>query len=188
MFDKDNIRTIIESTEIGRDFAGRDIIHNHISEDKASDYINILYDDYEKERINDDTKKIIEELEHYKSKLEGDVLGLKAKLEKANIARLYSYAERVKENFAKKLVQFENSQSAQNIFLHLLAKIDSNFHRNILIRLDDDMDKEKVIDLVNKYIHKEITVILKENILGINDTDIDGMLFYLTGNCHINWT
>lgn len=116
VFGKDeNVSTSLKDSKVQGGVAGRDINKTYyLTEDKASDYMDKLYHDYKEEcNTNHNKKEVVEELEHYKSKLEGDVLGLEEKLKRGNISKLYSYAERAKEAFAKKLYFYQNSTMFQ---------------------------------------------------------------------------
>ena len=43
------------------------------------------------------------------------------------------------------------------------------------------------MQLVDVHVYAKIAECLGENILELYDDEIAGMLFYLTGNCHIKW-
>jgi hypothetical protein len=117
----------------------------------------------------------------------GDVEGVKAKLGKAGYDNLLGFALMTKEMFVKKLTEFQFSRSAQEMQCLLLAEVYTRFHYCVWPALCAGEDQKKVMSLVQTHIINPVSEILGENVLNIYADELTGMLYFLTGNCHIRW-
>ncbi|WP_415376407.1 ABC-three component system protein [Patiriisocius sp. Uisw_017] len=177
-------------TESG-DVVGRDKIVNAPKQVKIS-HIRRLFRDLSTEYGNEDKiKQICFELTAYQ--IEKDVIGLEAKLNDAGCTNNYiENAEVVKQKFAKKLYHYQEYQSAQRIFVLLLAQISELFRAKILPLLNEGKDVielqndiyEEIINPIYELLSKEAS---EDNVLYLNPEEIKGMIYYLTGRCHIKW-
>lgn len=102
-------------------------------------------------------------------------------------------ATRRKEKYAKKLEINRFFESAQWIDSQLFAKIKIDFEAYVEKPLiNNGGSKEEIIKTL---VEKVITPILdliniegeNDGVLNYNAEDIFGMVYYLTGKCHINW-
>lgn len=148
-----------------------------------------LYDRLEKERESSPVFcEIINELLHFKNNAdETEFIGLEKKLENGNRTSYLNFAEKSKEKFAKKLLLNEHSETAQHIYAFLLAKVYSSFELNIAPRIKENHPEIFINELIKQFIVNPLEEILGENLLRIYDDEINGMIFFLTGNCHIKW-
>lgn len=102
-------------------------------------------------------------------------------------------ATRKKEKYAKKLELNKFFESAQWIDGQLFGKIKMDFETHILPLINNQACKDDILkEVVKKVVEPVLNVI---NIEGENDEvlnydaeDIFGMIYYLTGQCHLNWT
>ncbi|MDF2552869.1 MAG: hypothetical protein K0R77_2144 [Chryseobacterium sp.] len=102
-------------------------------------------------------------------------------------------ATRKKEKYAKKLELNKFFESAQWIDSQLFGKIKMDFETHILPLINNQTCKDDILkEVVKKVVEPVLDVI---NIEGENDEvlnydaeDIFGMIYYLTGQCHLNWT
>lgn len=138
------------------------------------------------------TQDIIDDLLDYKTKLDGSK-GLEEKLTDGGFPQSdIDWALRKKEQYAKKATKYECYPAAQKINLLLFADIKSRFDSFItpMIRRGEPVDS--VMQGIRVIIVGSIMQMLNEN--GSHDEDLNytadhiyGMLYYLTGMCHINW-
>ena len=140
--------------------------------------------------IRDGTKdtRILEKLQHYRSQIaHEEVIGLEAKLREADMLSILKRAERDKEAFTKRLIELQLYPSAQRAFTHLLSEIYSRFHNMILPLIAKRAD----ISFINLAVQEAIITPIADEIgdspLELYQQEINGMLFFLTGNCHIRW-
>ncbi len=173
------------------DVVGRDKIINSPKQVKISQIRRLFRDLSEEYDNKDKIEEICFELTEYK--IEKDVVGLPAKLNDAGCTENFiEDAEIVKQKFAKKLYHYQEYQSAQRIFVLLLAQVSELFRAKIVpllhdgknvIELQDDIYNE-IISPVYELLSREAS---EDNVLYVNQAEIKGMIYYLTGRCHIKW-
>ncbi len=175
------------------DLAGRDINKPTYNIGRVTfggqSQLEKLYAKLEEEKNNSEVFcEIVDELLHYKEYAKNEnVIGLEQKLENGNRLEYLNFAETTKEKFAKKLLKNEHSETAQLIYAFLLAKVYSSFQTNIYPRLKESHPEEFINQLIVEYITKPLEDLLGNNLLRIFDDEINGMIYFLTGNCHIKW-
>jgi len=186
-----NTKNNLESTSIARDYIGRDdnstnIINSVISN---STYLNNLYERFEKEKIeNPEFKELCEELDYFNSIIDGDVIGLEEKLQQGGREKILFYALDVKDRFHRKLMKTSQySMIAQDINVYILSKVRSSFMREIYSLILNNASDEKINLMITERIIKPVQADLGINLFGYNEDDIMGMIFFLTGNCHLKW-
>lgn len=102
-------------------------------------------------------------------------------------------ATRKKEKYAKKLEKNKFFESAQWIDSQLFAKIKIDFEAYVYIPLiNSGASKDLIVrTVVEKVVNPILELINSEGeddeILNYNAEDIFGMVYYLTGMCHLNW-
>lgn len=184
-------KVTVEGSQIGRDLIGRDDnsinINNNFS--TRATYLQDLYERYEKEKNeNPDFKELCEELDYFNSIIDGDVIGLEKKLTQGGRVKLIDYALDVKERFHKKLMKTSQYSSiAQDINVYLLTKVRRGFIMEIYTLICNNESEEKINMLITERIIKPVQEDLGINLFRYTEDDIMGMIFFLTGNCHIKW-
>ena len=186
-----NNKNVVESTSIGRDYIGRDDNSTNIINklNSNSTYLNNLYERFEKEKIeNPEFKELCEELDYFNSIIDGDVIGLEEKLQQGGKEKILFYALDVKDRFHRKLMKTSQySMIAQDINVYLLTKVRSSFMREIYSLIINNASDEKINLMITERIIKPVQADLGINLFGYNEDDIMGMIFFLTGNCHLKW-
>lgn len=146
-----------------------------------------------KEIENNTTREIIDDLLDYNTKLDG-TKGLEEKLTDGGVSRSdINWAMRKKQQYAKKATKYECYPSAQEINLLLFGEIKAKFDRYIFPCIKKGVEVDTVMQSIDEIIVSPIMKMLNEN--GVHDEDlrytndhIYGMIYYLTGMCHLNWT
>ena len=134
---------------------------------------------------------IMESLKHYLTKLDG--IDMPTKLRDGGFRESEIIeATRRKEKYAKRLEINKFFESAQWIDSQLFAKIKINFEAFVEPLIIQSASKEVVLkEVVLKVIQPVLELINSEGeddeVLNYNSVDIFGMIYYLTGQCHINW-
>ncbi len=177
---------------VGNDQVGRDKItnYNFNSSQQNISALQILLTKFNEERNKDPRlDSFIEELDYYNKPFASDVIGLEQKLTDGNRENFIDYAIRVKESFRKKLDRYKWSESAQQINYHLLALVESYFMNKVYPRICNEEDPNTINDLiVAEIVNPLLSAQLAEEPLNYSAQEINGMLYFLTGNCHIKWT
>lgn len=142
----------------------------------------------QKAASDSDYAEFIDSLNHYAVSIDdGPVIGLEGKLQSGGRDDLLAEALRCKELFAQKLYRNQPSEQMQILFVNVLAKINTVFDHKIkpLIIAGDSNAS------ISAAILDELIEPLFDDIGGtelrITHDEIRGMLYFLTGNCHINW-
>lgn len=181
------------NNEVKGDIAGNDINKATYNIGRTSiggkSQLEKLYDRLEKEKKKSTVfSEIVDELLHFKSNAdEAEFIGLEKKLENGNRENYLNFAEKSKEKFTKKLLRNEHSETAQCIYAFLLAKVYASFEQNISPKIKENHPEIFINELVKQFIIIPLEEILGENLLRIYDDEINGMIYFLTGNCHIKW-
>lgn len=134
----------------------------------------------------------IVDLEYYNTVLDGSK-GLADKLKDGGFSQSeIEKARRQKMKFAKKQEQYKFYKSAQWINCHLFADILHRFDDNVKPLILENADKQKILMAVSEFVIRPIVQMLNnegadDDYLCYDNEDLFGMVFYLTGICHINW-
>lgn len=181
-----------EGNIVGGDQAGRDIVKTnvYVNADPARPTVmGRLIAKFKAERAGDAAfARVIERLQHYGSQVPGEeIIGLEPKLEAGGRNGFCNFAQKTKELFTKKLAQHQLSESAQEIHAHLLAEVYTRFHNHVYPLIVSDRPRDEVNRAIQTNVVDPVVGMLEENVLQLYADDINGMLYFLTGNCHIKW-
>jgi hypothetical protein len=170
----------------GGDVVGRDkVTHNHFP---APRQLDLLSEAYKKEvETGSEISYIIEELQHYRTN-NAEIRDLTEKLSDAGFSCLIEEAEVLKELIAKLIIKYQNYKSAQKIIVYLLSEIESIFNSRVKPKLISVSSESEVKCILRDHIQGEVQDKLGENVLEIFNRQIDGMVYFLTGNCHVEWS
>lgn len=141
---------------------------------------------------NERYEGIMDDFKYYITKLDG--IDMPTKLVDGGFSdNEIIEATRRKEKYAKKLEINRFFESAQWIDSQLFAKIKIDFEAYVEKPLiNNGASKDEIIKIL---VEKVITPIIEliniegenDEVLNYNAEDIFGMVYYLTGKCHINW-
>lgn len=164
---------------------GNKITNNNLPSPRQLD---LLSEAFKKEVANNITTTVImDELHHYRNK-KSEVRDLSQKLSESGFDYLLNEAEELKEVVAKLIIKNQHYNSAQKIITFLLADIESIFNAKIKPKLNSVNSEVQLKNILREHIEQEIQDKLGENVLEIFNRQINGMVFFLTGNCHLEWT
>lgn len=168
----------------------RDVYNNYYtqSESRLGGWFRRL-----NEEINNDIRlqKKLDDIKCYRTKMR-HTIGLEAKLKDGGFSQsAIVKAQRLKMYFAKKSMRFQYYESAQRIDIYLFAKICHRFDTYILPNIES-LPLIEINQMVYEMVVRPIVDEINANgscdrHLCYTEDDIFGMLYYLTGNCHINW-
>ncbi|WP_294333733.1 ABC-three component system protein [uncultured Chryseobacterium sp.] len=122
-----------------------------------------------------------------------DGIGLEQKLidggfSKREIIRAMGF----KEKYAKRVVQGEMFYAQQEIDVEIFSIIDNNFETYVFQKIIVDCDKNTILKCLMENVVQPILDILNregesDDFLNYTANDIFGMIYFLTGKCHLNW-
>ena len=184
---KKNIQTISGS---GNFMAGGNITQKYYTKKKNT--MKALIAAYKKEQSEDiEFYSIIEELNYYLKPIKSEsekVIGLEKKLQDGHLEHLVDFALEAKDLFARKVDKHRLSRTAQEIFVFILGDIWRLFNHQIYPLIISNTDYSEIMEKIDKEIIDKINLKLEDNVLNIYNDCITGMIYFLTGNCHIKWS
>jgi hypothetical protein len=168
-------------------------LHIHYEKPGDEKYIQYLklVEEFEEEVENGDSNigDFIDKLLYYTNRSYDDKLDLKEKLKIGGYSEsYYKRANALKEKYAMQFSEDELSISAQKIHAYILAEVSYRFFLHINPFIEEGYSKVQISELINIKVVEPIEAILSQkNVLNIFKEDIMCMIYFLTGNCHINW-
>ena len=136
----------------------------------------------------DETSEIILKLMEYRRKISGELKNLSTKLENSGFKYLIQDAERYKHIYAMHLHEHSALKSTQKIHALLLSKVETQFNTFVKLKLHENAEKQSILLEISEKVIKEIESIYgTNNVLDLDSRHIHGMVYYLTGNCFLNW-
>lgn len=154
--------------------------------------LSATFERLEQEILNNTRKEVIDELLLYTTKLDG-TKGLEEKLQDGGFQKMFIQKAIIqKEMYAKRATKYECYPAAQEIILSLFARIKNEFDVRIYPMIITGVNVPMIMQEVHKQIVSPILQMIETN--GENDQSlyfnmdhIYGMIYYLTGMCHLNW-
>ena len=154
--------------------------------------LSATFERLEQEILNNTRKEVIDELLMYTTKLDG-TKGLEEKLQDGGFQKIFIQKAIIqKEMYAKRATKYECYPAAQESILSLFARIKNEFDVRIYPMIITGVDVPLIMQEVHKQIVSPILQMIDTN--GANDQSlyfnmdhIYGMIYYLTGMCHLNW-
>jgi len=178
-------------------------INGNNNQQAAGDINNYLYpqhdakmkaliEEYKLERSkNIEFSQVIDELDYYLNPVKSEVqniVGLEKKLMDGQFDGDLEYAMIVKDTFYRKVEQYRLSRAAQNIFLYIMADVLTIFHQKIYPLICNGTSHAIIMSKIDDEIKNPLSKKLGENVLDIFSDSIIGIIYFLTGNCHIKWS
>lgn len=134
--------------------------------------------------------RYIAALEIYTRKVEDEtVIGLEQKFQKSGRLDQLEMAMRYKESMYADLRRNMFSKTFQTIYATLMAKVFEEFETWVKPEIIAGQPRPVIDRLVNSHIIRPIVDELEgcENFDGVAIATVRGMVYFLTGNCHLVW-
>lgn len=173
----------------GGSIVGGDQIHNHHypPTTKASIVEQLMARLHKEMEDNTPAAAMIDELCYYHQRKAHDgVVGLEAKLAKAQRNHEIDGALDRKEQFAKILEKWSMYASAQEIFVHLLARAEVEYRAHILPQIGT-LTMVEVNDAITTRIVEPIVADCGNTIFRLNHGTAMGMFYWLAEQCFVRW-
>lgn len=194
MIDSNSVRqrNIEAERVIGRD--DNSVVYNYYSMNGNPHYedhvLRKLLDKHEEEKNNNSSySEFVEELNGFLiNRNKTGVRDLENKLKDSGRDSLIQTAMLQKETVTKKINRLVLYKSAQDIYVHLLSNMLSNFKHKIETRIKTKkFEIYEINDYVEEFIIGPVYKDLNGCSLDIDKSELYGLLYLLTGNCHIEW-
>lgn len=175
--------------------AGRDINNpvtnnytNYHSKENATQ-IGILYERLKAEvGQQKGLQEFVEELQHYMGRSASNMRrSLSEKLTDSGRTDLIPIAEEFKESAAKKIMRFQSSPAAQDIFAYVLSELHTKYLMHVRPLVAAGNDRTSVDAAMELHVINPVATSMEPSALGLTPKLILALLFYLAGNCHVQW-
>lgn len=137
---------------------------------------------------DEDFMYFIERLDFFTNqKTQSPMIGLEQKLKNGGREDLLEVAIERKDAFAKRLMKSQLNRRRQAIFLYILQKISFGFEESVRPLIKQGVPND-VIDgvILNGIVDTIYREVVAEDFT-IDQYMISGMLYFLTGKCHLIW-
>ena len=173
-----------QGAKAGGNIAGRDYYNFEPKKSLVEKLLIKLREQYD---CSDKTQITIDELARYHTRRASDgINGLEAKLKASGRSDYYEEAIEKKEMFAKLLERWSLYSSAQEIFVHILAKAENEFTHVVYGQIPAKTPEE-INALVMDRIVNPIVEECGGDLMSVNHNLVQGMVYWLAEQCFIKW-
>ncbi len=173
---------------VAGDYTHTEVYHPTI--DPTPKILKELFENYgNEEHLDVEQHKIVEDLMRFTkpSTIEGGLRDLKEKLSEGDRDNFLKAGLELKDSFRRNIERYQHSPSAQKIFAYLLAAIRTEFDGRIFHDISNYSNAELSDAILTKVIEPTLAQIPSSKPLITKDTLL-GMLYFLTGNCFLEWS
>ncbi|GAA6137119.1 hypothetical protein NBRC116583_08660 [Arenicella sp. 4NH20-0111] len=118
---------------------------------------------------------------------EREVIGLEVKLEKGNRSDLYKRAKELKSKFSRRVAKNQMSATEQQVYIQVLSFISTTWFQCIHPKIIAGISSEDLDQIVNDELIKPVHQAVVRFDSTVTSETVTGMIYYLTGNCHLVW-
>jgi hypothetical protein len=178
----------IREATAGGDIAARDVIKTYNAAREPTAMARLV-EQYLAETLADQTLTAwTEKLEHFlTNEASPDIRDLDEKMRAAGRDDMLKVALLRKQSAAKAILKMQGSKSAQMIYSFLMAEIVVNFEMSVWPLVQAHASREVVDAAMLEKVIGPAFQTLESNPLMLNKMDIQGLVYFLAGNCHIRW-
>jgi hypothetical protein len=181
---QENTTSHQQGAQAGGSIAGRDYNNFEAKKGVIEKLLLKLKEQYD---CDARTKTTIDELARYHTRRAADGIdGLEAKLKASGRFEYYDEAIEKKEMFAKLLERWSLYSSAQQIFVHILARAENEFTQVIYGQIPKSTPEE-INALVIDRIVNPIVEECGGDLMSVNHNLVQGMVYWLAEQCFIKW-
>ena len=172
--------------------AATTVNNNHYYSSNSSSRMAADFERLRQEILKGVRQETIEDLKYYITKLPG-TRSAEEKLSDGGFKKSsIRDALRLKELYARRATMYQDYPSAQQINLDLFTRIRHEFEDTIFPIIESGAELSVVMQQIRTKIVIPIMQLLNENgasdeHLHYSEDHIYGMIYYLTGMCHLNW-
>ena len=189
MIDKRNLENIDIAGNNSKVVGGDDNSQNNFFEAKKGKLAYLFERLKEKFEDGDKITKISDDLKRYQDKR--DRVCIQQKLKDANREHLADDFIWLKDQYFRKLTKFQFFEPAQEIHAFILGIVYERFRNIIYPMIRNNEAEDKILSAMSEKITTPIVNLIQEegcnDVMGLSATEIEGMIHFLTGQCHIKW-
>jgi hypothetical protein len=180
-----------KNNNVAGSMAGRDVNYNTTNQfaGEKKTQISFLYARLKQEASQKDgLQEFVDELQHYMGRAAATIdRSLSQKLIDTQRVDLIVVAEELKEKAAKKIMLFQSSPASQDIFAYVLGELHTKYLSHVRPLIAAGKDRAEVDAAMETFVVNPIAESMEPSPLGLTPSFIYALMFYLAGNCHIQW-
>lgn len=158
----------------------------HFQKSKLATLFEKLKDKFED---GDTIQQISDDLQRYKDNR--DRFSLEQKLEDAGRQHLLDDFMWFKDQYYRKLTKYQFFEPAQEIHSFILGIVLERFTSIIYPKIRDNHPEREILKAISNEITTPIVNLIQtegcDDVMGLSAVEIEGMIHFLTGKCHIKW-
>lgn len=131
--------------------------------------------------------ELLIDYQNFTAKAEGDRRTLEQKLIDGCRTHEVKDAEKAKERFAMTLRRHIAQAAPLGRYTRMMAQVEGRFRRHVRPALLSKTPMGDVNQLVQQSVIDPVVKCHTDEGAGVTDGTVEGALYYLTGNCHIEW-
>lgn len=149
--------------------------------------VNFIEEIFSDNDIKTEIEVTVDDLEYYLNSVKKNRKTLSEKLTdgKRSAAEIYE-AEQEKERISKLVMRNQNSNTARAKYRQYLSDVLVSFRLHVAPLVRSGANELEVNQAISKQVIAPLLLKSHDNSL-FNMADIQGAIYYLTGNCHIEW-
>lgn len=131
---------------------------------------------------------VIEHLQHFFDRATKEqVSGIEEKLAAGQRTGQIHRALMQKERAAKLIAKLQGSEAAQEMLAQIMAKLEVSFTYAVSPLINRGASQADVDRTLLTEVIEPTFAFLEDNPLNLSQQDVDGLIYFLTGNCHLRW-
>lgn len=139
-------------------------------------------------RGEDTLVDILEDLADYITEHPGrEIVGLEKKLELGERPDLFSRARFLKNKFARRVAKNQMSITEQHVYIQILSAINTAWYQSIHPSIVSGASNQEIDQLIHEELIKPIHQAIVRFDCTITTETVSGMIYFLTGKCHLIW-
>lgn len=139
-------------------------------------------------REEDKIVEIIEELADFITENpERKIVGLETKLVLGERHDLFRRASFLKNKFARRVAKNQMSIIEQHVYIQILSAINTTWYQSIHPRIILGTNNQEIDHLIHEELIKPVHQAIVRFDCTITTETVSGMLYFLTGKCHLIW-
>lgn len=131
---------------------------------------------------------ILEDLADYiTERPEREIVGLEEKLKRGSRSELFERAKELKSKFARRVAKNQMSMTEQHVYIQILSAISTTWHQMIRPRIIAGATNQEIDQLILEKLIQPVHQAIVRFDRSITTETVSGMLYFLTGKCHLKW-
>lgn len=148
----------------------------------------MLFEAFRSKNEPDSVDEFIEQLQHYMATPASQAnRSLADKLNETGRGDVVEDAAMAKERAMKKIMRFQTSAAAQEIFAYVLGDLHRNYISHVRPLIASNASRLEVDRAFDKEVITPVVSCMQPSSLGLTPDIVMAMMYYLAGNCHIRW-